>query len=185
MRKGSVYMQLDGSKTLDNLKTAFIGESQARNKYNIYGEKARKEGYEKIGDIFDMTAHNEHAHAELWLSLMSDGIPQTTQKALENAAGGEHYEWTEMYADFAKTAREEGFDNIANLFDMVASIEKEHENRYLCLLEQLNTGKVFTKDGEVVWICRNCGYIHVGKEAPKICPVCKKPQAYFELKETC
>lgn len=181
-RKGD-FMQLDGSKTLENLKTAFIGESQARNKYTFYGEIARKEGYQQIGDIFDMTAHNERAHAELWLSLMSEGIPATTQKALENAAGGEHYEWTEMYADFAKTARQEGFDNIANLFDMVASVEKDHEARYLCFLEQLNSGKVFTADGEVVWVCRNCGYLHTGKEAPKMCPVCKKPQAYFEVKK--
>lgn len=173
-------MQLDGSKTLENLKTAVAGESQARTKYNIYGEIARKEGYEKIGDIFDMTAANERAHAELWLSLLSEGIPATTQKALENAAGGEHYEWTDMYAGFAKTAREEGFDNIAALFDMVGSIEKEHEARYRCLLEQLQSGKVFTADGEAVWLCRNCGYIHHGQSAPLICPVCKKKQAYFE-----
>ena len=176
-------MQLDGSKTLENLRTAFIGESQARNKYTFYGEIARKEGYQQIGDVFDQTAHNERAHAELWLSLMSEGIPATTQKALENAAGGEHYEWTEMYADFAKTAREEGFDNIANLFDMVAGIEKDHEARYLCFLDQLNSGKVFTADGEVVWVCRNCGYLHTGKEAPQACPVCRKPQAYFEVKK--
>lgn len=175
-------MQLDGSKTLDNLKTAFIGESQARNKYNIYGKIARKEGYEQIGDVFDKTAHNEAAHAELWLSLMSDGIPGDTAKALENAAGGEHYEWTEMYADFAKTARNEGFDHIAALFDMVAAIEKDHEARYNCFLEQLNKGKVFTKDGEVVWVCRNCGHLHTGKEAPLVCPVCKKQKAFFEVK---
>lgn len=175
-------MQLDGSKTLDNLKTAIAGESQARTKYESYGKLARKEGYEQIGDIFDMTAANEQAHAELWLSLVSEGVPKTTQKALENASGGEHYEWTEMYAQFSKTAREEGFDNIANLFDMVASIEKDHEARYLCFLEQLNTGKVFTADGEVVWVCRNCGYLHTGKSAPQQCPVCKKPQSYFEQK---
>ncbi len=175
-------MQLEGSKTLDNLKTAFIGESQARNKYNIYAEIARKEGYEQIGDIFDMTAHNERAHAELWLSLMSDGIPQNTAKALENAAGGERYEWTEMYADFAKTARQEGFDNIAALFDMVAAIEKDHEARYNCFLDQLNGGKVFTKDGQVVWVCRNCGHLHTGKNAPLVCPVCKRKQSFFEVK---
>lgn len=175
-------MQLEGSKTLDNLKTAFAGESQARNKYNIYGEVARKEGYQQIADIFDMTAHNERAHAELWLSLMSEGIPENTANALQNAAGGEHYEWTEMYADFAKTARDEGFDNIATLFDMVAQIEKDHEARFNCFLEQLNTGKVFTKDGEVVWVCRNCGHIHTGKKAPMVCPVCKRQQAFFEVK---
>lgn len=173
-------MQLDGSKTLENLKKAVAGESQARTKYNIYGEIARKEGYEKIGDVFDMTASNERAHAELWLSLLSEGIPATTQKALENAAGGERYEWTDMYADFAKTAREEGFDNIAALFDMVGSIEKEHEERFRCLIDELQSGKVFTADGETVWICRNCGHIHHGVSAPLVCPVCKKKQAYFE-----
>ncbi len=176
-------MQLEGSKTLDNLKTAFIGESQARNKYNIYSEIARKEGYQQIGEIFDLTAHNEFAHAQLWLSLMSEGIPSDTAKALANAAGGEHYEWTEMYADFAKTARSEGFDNIAALFDMVAKIEKDHEARFNCFLEQLNTGKVFTKDGEVVWVCRNCGHIHTGKQPPMVCPVCKKEKAFFEVKK--
>lgn len=175
-------MQLEGSKTLDNLKTAFIGESQARNKYNIYAEIARKEGFEQIGEIFDLTAHNEYAHARLWLSMMSDGIPSSTAKALENAAGGENYEWTQMYADFAKTAREEGFDNIADLFDMVAAIEKDHEARYRLFLDRLDKGKVFTKDGEVVWVCRNCGHLHTGKEAPIVCPVCKKQRSFFEVK---
>ena len=175
-------MQLEGSKTLENLKTAVSGESQARTKYTIYGEIARKEGYEQIADIFDMTAANEKAHAELWLSIISEGIPENTQKALENAAGGEHYEWTDMYADFAKTAREEGFNNIATLFDMVAAIERDHEARYRKFIEQLQSGKVFTEDGEAVWLCRNCGHIHHGKEAPKICPVCKKPQSFFERK---
>ncbi len=173
-------MQLDGSKTLENLKTAFAGESQARTKYTIYGEIARKEGYEQIGDIFDRTAANEKAHAELWLSIMSEGIPANTQKALENAAGGEHYEWTDMYASFAETARKEGFDNIAVLFDMVGAIERDHEARYRKFIELLSQGKVFTEDGEAVWICRNCGHIHHGKSAPQICPVCKKPQSYFE-----
>lgn len=175
-------MQLDGSKTLENLKTAFAGESQARTKYTVYGELARKEGFEEIGDIFDETASNEKAHAELWLSIMSEGIPANTAKALENAAGGENYEWTEMYADFAKTAREEGFDNIANLFDMVGAIEKEHEARYRKFIDEINNGRVFTAEGEVVWICRNCGHLHHGKSAPKICPVCKKPQSYFKKK---
>ncbi len=173
-------MQLDGSKTLENLKTAIAGESQARTKYTIYGELARKKGYEEIGDIFDMTAHNEKAHAELWLSLVSEGIPADTKKALENAAGGEHYEWTDMYADFAKTAREEGFDNIATLFDMVAAVEREHEARYRSFIEKLESGTVFTSDGETVWLCRNCGHIHHGKTAPMVCPLCKKPQAYFK-----
>ncbi len=178
-------MQLDGSKTLENLKTAIAGESQARTKYTIYGELARKEGYEEIGDIFDMTAHNEKAHAELWLSIVSEGIPADTKKALENAAGGEHYEWTDMYADFAKTAREEGFDNIAVLFDMVAAVEREHEARYRRFIEELESGKVFTADGECVWICRNCGHIHHGKSAPMVCPLCKKPQAYFKKSDKC
>lgn len=176
-------MQLDGSKTLENLKTAISGESQASTKYKVYGEIARKEGYQQIGDIFDMTSANEKAHAELWLSLVSDGIPATTAKALENAAGGEHYEWTDMYANFAKTAKEEGFNNIATLFEMVGSIEQSHEARYRCFLEQLEQGKVFTKDGETVWVCRNCGYVHTGTSAPKTCPVCKKPQDYFEQKK--
>ncbi len=178
-------MQLDGSKTLENLKTAFAGEAQARTKYGAYAEIARKEGYEEIGDIFDMTAYNERAHAELWLSLISEGMPADTKKALENAAGGEHYEWTEMYAGFAKTARDEGFQNIAALFDMVGAIERDHEARYRKFYDMLNSGKVFTEDGEAVWVCRNCGHIHHGKSAPLVCPVCKKPQAYFERKEKC
>ncbi len=178
-------MTLENSKTLENLKTAFAGESQARTKYNTYAELARREGYEEIGDIFDRTAYNELAHAQLWLSIISEGIPATTQKALENAAGGENYEWTTMYKDFAQTAREEGFDNIAALFDMVGKIEKDHEARYLCFLKQLNEGKAFTDKGETVWICRYCGHIHTGSSAPKVCPVCKKPQAYFERKVSC
>ena len=177
-----IAMQLDGSKTLENLKTAFAGESQARTKYTIYGEIARKEGYEEIGDIFDQTAANEKAHAELWLSILSEGIPANTQKALENAAGGEHYEWTDMYAQFARTAREEGFDNIATLFDMVGAIERDHEARYRRFIELLSQGKVFTEDGETVWLGRNCGHIHHGKSAPQVCPVCKKSQSYFEKK---
>ncbi len=178
-------MQLDGSKTLENLKTAIAGESQARTKYTIYGEIARKEGYQEIGDIFDRTAANEKAHAELWLSLISEGIPENTAKALENAAGGEHYEWTDMYKTFAETARAEGFNNIATLFEMVGNIEKEHEARYRRMLDLINSGKVFTEDGEVVWICRNCGHLHHGKGAPMVCPVCKKPQDYFERKCIC
>ncbi len=173
-------MQLDGSKTLENLKTAVAGEAQARTKYNIYGDIARKEGFDEIADIFDRTADNERAHAELWLYLLSDGIPANTVKALENAAGGEHYEWTDMYANFAQTARDEGFDNIAALFDMVGQIEKEHETRYRTLIDRINSGKVFTEDGEIVWICRNCGHLHHGTSAPEFCPVCKKPQSYFK-----
>lgn len=173
-------MQLDGSKTLENLKTAFAGEAQARTKYNAYGEIARKEGYEQIGDIFDMTAANERAHAELWLSIMSEGIPADTQKALENAAGGEHYEWTEMYASFAKTAREEGFQNIAAVFDLVGAIERNHEARFRRFHELLQSGQIFTESGETVWVCRSCGHLHHGPTAPMVCPVCRKPQSYFE-----
>ncbi len=173
-------MQLDGSKTLENLKTAVAAEAQARTKYNVYGEIARKQGYRQIADIFDMTADNERAHAEVWLSLLSEGIPADTLSALENAAGGEHHEWTEMYAGFAQTAREEGFDNIAAIFDMVGQIEQAHENRFRSLIDQINSGKVFTEDGETVWICRNCGHVHHGTSAPQVCPVCKKPQDYFQ-----
>ena len=172
-------MQLEGSKTLENLKAAVAGESHARTKYNLYGTIARKEGYQGIADVFDMTADNERAHAELWLSLISEGVPADTKKALEDAAGGEHYEWTEMYASYAQTARDEGFDNIAQLFDMVGSIEQRHEDRYRALIEQINSGKVFTDSGETVWICRNCGHLHCGPSAPEFCPVCKKPQEYF------
>lgn len=175
-------MELKGSNTYENLKTAFAGESQARNKYTIYAEKARQDGYEEIAAIFEETAHNEKAHGELWLSQLEGGIP-ATQKALEDAAGGEHYEWTEMYADFAKTAKEEGFDNIARLFEMVGSIEKDHEARYRCFIEQLSQGKVFTAENEIVWVCTNCGYLHTGKTPPEYCPVCKKEKAFYQRKK--
>ena len=177
-------MQLDGSRTLENLKTAVAGEAQARTKYNIYGGIARKEGNLEIADIFDKTADNERAHAELWLSLLSGGIPENTLAALENAAGGEHYEWTDMYAGFAQTAHEEGFETIAFLFEQVGNIEKEHEARYRRLIDLINSGRVFTEDGEIVWICRNCGHLHHGTSAPEYCPVCKKPQSYFERKRS-
>lgn len=177
-------MELKNSKTLDNLKTAVAGESQARVKYLLYSQTAKKEGYEEIGEVFKTTSDNEQAHAVLWLSIIQDGIPENTLKALENAKGGEHYEWTEMYRSFAETAKQEGFDNIANLFSMVADIEKSHEERYQMLYDNLEKGIVFAKTNEVVWICRNCGYIHTGKSAPKACPVCKKPQAYFEVKKS-
>ena len=177
-------MQLEGSRTLENLRTAVAAEAQARTKYNIYGGIARKEGNRQIADIFDMTADNERAHAEVWLSLISDGIPGNTQKALENAAGGEHHEWTEMYAEFAKTAREEGFNEIADLFEGVGKIEKEHEERYLALLKNIEDGVVFKKDKVAIWKCRNCGHIHVGEEAPEVCPVCNHPKSYFELRAT-
>ncbi|MCH5325564.1 MAG: rubrerythrin family protein [Eubacterium sp.] len=174
-------MELAGSKTLENLKTAFTGEAEAVSKYTVYAEKAQQEGYQEISAMFSNTAKNEHAHAQLWLSLIDGGIP-ATDKALENSAGGENYKWSQLYAGFAATAREEGFDNIAVLFDMVGSIEQEHEKRFNMFRQQLLDGKVFTEDGECVWLCRNCGYIHTGKQPPKQCPVCRQPQGFFQRK---
>ena len=174
-------MQLEGSRTLENLRAAFQSEAEAVSKYSVYAEKAQQEGYNEISEVFSNTARNEHAHAQLFLSLVNGGIP-ATEKALENAAGGENYRWSQQYAGFAQTAREEGFDNIAALFDMVAGVEKEHEKRYNMLRERLLSGKMFTEEGECVWLCRNCGYLHVGTEPPKQCPVCRMPQAYFQRK---
>ena len=175
-------MELKGSKTEQNLMAAFAGESQARNKYTYYASKAKKEGYEQIAALFEETANNEKEHAKLWFKELHGGEVPTTAENLLDAAEGENYEWTDMYAEFAKTAREEGFTRIALLFEGVAKIEKEHEERYRKLLENVNNEMVFSKDGEKVWVCRNCGHVHVGKEAPKACPVCAHPQAYFEVK---
>ena len=172
---------LKGSKTEANLLTAFAGESQARNKYTYYASKARKDGYEQLAALFEETANNEKEHATMWFKLLHGGIPDTATN-LEDAAAGENYEWTDMYAGFAKTAREEGFDHIANLFEGVAKIEKEHEERYRALLKNVQEGLVFSRDGDMIWVCRNCGHIHVGKAAPEVCPVCAHPKAYFELK---
>lgn len=174
-------MQLKGSKTESNLMTAFAGESQARNKYTYYAEKAKQDGYEQIAAIFQETADNEKEHAKIWFKLVHDGIPSTIDN-LKDAANGEHYEWTDMYNKFAKEAREEGFVEIAFLFESVAKIEKEHEERYLKLLENIEEGIVFTRDGDKIWKCRNCGHIHIGKTAPGICPVCSHPQSFFEIK---
>lgn len=174
-------MQLAGTKTEQNLRTAFAGESQARNKYTYYASVAAKEGYEQIADIFLATAHNEMAHAKIWYKLLG-GISDT-QKNLADAAAGENSEWTEMYAEFAKTAKEEGFDSIARLFSQVGAIEKEHEERYRALIDNLQRQQVFKRPEEQVWICRNCGHIHVGKNAPNICPVCSQAQAYFEIRK--
>lgn len=174
-------MNLKGSKTEANLMTAFAGESQARNKYTYYASKAKKEGYEQIAAIFTETANNEKEHAKLWFKLLHDGDIPNTEANLADAAAGENYEWTEMYAEFAKIAKEEGFDRIAYLFEAVGKIEKEHEERYRKLLENVEGGLVFSKDGDMVWICRNCGHIHIGKSAPEVCPVCAHPKAYFEL----
>ena len=173
--------ELKGSKTEQNLMTAFAGESQARNKYTYYASKARKDGYVQIAQIFEETAANEKEHAKLWFKLLHDGIPSTAEN-LKDAADGENYEWTDMYATFAKEAREEGFDYIANLFDGVAAIEKEHEERYRKLLKNVEDGLVFSKDEDKIWQCANCGHICIGKKAPEVCPVCAHPQAYFQVK---
>ena len=175
-------MELKGSKTEKNLMAAFAGESQARNKYTYYASKAKKEGYEQIAAIFQETADNEKEHAKLWFKLLHNGEVPTTTENLKDAATGENYEWTDMYEQMAKDAKEEGFDNIAYLFEAVGKIEKEHEARYLKLLENVKDGLVFSKDGDRIWKCRNCGHIVIGKSAPEVCPVCNHSQAYFEIK---
>lgn len=173
---------LQSTKTQANLIAAFAGESQARNKYTYYAEKARKDGFNQIADLFTETADNEKAHAEIWFKLLGGGELGDTASNLKDAAAGENYEWTDMYAKFAEEAREEGFDHIAFLFDEVAKIEKEHEQRFLKLLENVEDGLVFSRDEEKIWICGNCGHIVIGKEVPNMCPVCKHPKAYFRLK---
>ncbi len=175
--------ELKGSKTEQNLLTAFAGESQARNKYTFYASKAKKDGYEQIAAIFEETANNEKEHAKLWFKLLHGGIPDTLAN-LADAAAGENYEWTDMYSSFAKEAKEEGFDYIAKLFEGVAAIEKRHEERYRKLIENIEGGLVFSRDGDMIWECRNCGHIHIGKAAPEVCPVCAHPRAYFELHKT-
>ncbi len=175
-------MELKGSKTEKNLMEAFAGESQARNKYTYYASKAKKEGYEQIAELFLETADNEKEHAKLWFKLLHDNDVPSTVENLKDAASGENFEWTNMYERMAKEAREEGFEKIAFLFDGVAKIEKEHEARYLKLLENVENGLVFSKDGEKIWKCRNCGHIVIGKVAPEVCPVCAHPKAYFEIK---
>ena len=173
-------MELKGSKTEQNLRDAFAGESQARNKYTYFASKAKKEGYVQIANLFLETADNEKEHAKIWFKLLG-GIGSTAENLLA-AAEGENFEWTDMYAKFAREAREEGFDDIAALFDGVAAIEKEHEERYRKLLANLQGGLVFSKDGDAVWQCSNCGHIVIGKQAPEVCPVCAHPQAYFQVK---
>lgn len=175
-------MNLKGTKTEKNLMEAFAGESQARNKYTFYASKAKKDGYVQISNIFEQTANNEKEHAKLWFKYLHGGSVPSTVENLKDAAAGENYEWTDMYAEFAKTAKEEGFARIAYLFEEVGKIEKEHEARYLKLLDNVENELVFSKDGEKIWKCRNCGHICIGKEAPKVCPVCEHPQSFFEIK---
>ena len=175
-------MELKGSRTEQNLMAAFAGESQARNKYTYFASKAKKEGYEQIAAIFEETANNEKEHAKIWFKLLEGGEIKTTTENLKAAAEGENYEWTDMYAEFAKVAKEEGFDHIAFLFEGVAKIEKEHEERYKKLLKNIDDELVFSSDGDAIWVCRNCGHVVVGKNAPKVCPICTHPQSYFERK---
>ena len=174
-------MELKGTKTEKNLQAAFAGDSQARHKYTYYASQAKKEGFEQIAAIFTETANNEKEHAKMWFKLLNGGIGKTVDN-LKDAAAGENYEWTDMYATFAKEAREEGFDHIADLFEMVGAIEKEHEERYRRLLRNVEDKLVFSRDGDCVWQCSNCGHIVVGRQAPEVCPVCAHPKAYFELK---
>ena len=175
-------MELKGSKTEQNLMAAFAGESQARNKYSYFASKAKKDGYEQIAAIFEETANNEKEHAKMWFKLLEGGSVKSTPENLKAAAEGENYEWTDMYAGFAETAKEEGFDHIAFLFSEVAKIEKEHEERYKKLLKNIEDELVFSNDGDTIWVCRNCGHVVVGNKAPKVCPVCEHPQSYFERK---
>ncbi len=172
---------LKGSKTEQNLLSAFAGESMARNKYSYYASKAKKEGFVQIANIFEETAANEKEHAKMWFKLLHDGVPSTAENLLD-AANGENYEWTDMYATFAKEAREEGFEEIANKFELVAAVEREHEERYRKLLANVEGKLVFSREGDAIWQCLNCGHIMEGKDAPEICPVCDHPQSYFQLK---
>ena len=174
-------MELKGSKTEANLQAAFAGESMATNKYTYFASKAKKDGYQQIAAIFEETAANEREHAKMWYKLINGGIDSTLEN-LGHAAEGENYEWTDMYSEFAKVAKEEGFEQIAALFEGVAAIEKEHEERYRRLITNIEQGVVFSKDGDTIWQCRNCGHICIGKEAPEVCPVCAHPQSYFQVK---
>ena len=174
-------MELKGSKTEANLQAAFAGESMATNKYTYFASKAKKDGYQQIAAIFEETAANEREHAKMWYKLINGGIDSTLEN-LGHAAEGENYEWTDMYSEFAKVAREEGFEQIAALFEGVAAIEKEHEERYRRLITNIEQGVVCSKDGDTIWQCRNCGHICIGKEAPEVCPVCAHPQSYFQVK---
>ena len=173
---------LKGTKTEANLLAAFAGETQARTKYDYYASQAKKDGFVQIANFFTETANNEKEHAKIWFKLLHNGIPHTAEN-LEDGIAGEHYEWTEMYAQFAKEAEEEGFSEIAYLFDAVGNIEKEHEERYKALLKNIKTEQVILRDDEVFWQCTNCGHIHVDLAAPKVCPVCNHPQSFFQLEQ--
>jgi rubrerythrin len=179
---GTVIMEFKGSKTEENLKQAFSGESQARNRYTFFASQAKKEGYEQIAAIFEETANNEKEHAKLWFKLLNGGKVGATPENLKTAAAGEHYEWTDMYKNMAETADEEGFSEIAETMRRVAEIEKQHEERYAKLLKNIEDNLVFQCSEETVWVCRNCGYVYVGKKAPSVCPACKHPQSFFERK---
>jgi rubrerythrin len=181
-QKRRIRMELKDSKTMNNLLAAFAGESQAHTKYLYYAAKAKENGFEQIAAIFEETAKNEKEHAEIWFKLINGGKMPETLNNLTDAAAGENYEWTDMYAGFAQTAREEGFEQIAFLFEGVAKIEKEHEERYRKLITNINEGLVFSRDGDAIWQCRNCGHIFIGKGAPEICPVCSHAKAYFQIK---
>lgn len=174
-------MDLKGSRTEANLMSAFAGESMATNKYTYFASKARKDGYEQIAAIFEETAGNEREHAKLWYKILHGGIGDTLEN-LGHAAEGENYEWTDMYDRFAREAKEEGLDAIAGLFEKVAAIEKQHEERYRKLIQNIEEGLVFSRDGDTIWICRNCGHVVIGKQAPQVCPVCGHPQSFFEIK---
>ena len=176
------YEDLKGTKTEQNLMTAFAGESQARNKYTYYASKAKKDGYEQIAAIFEETANNEKEHAKLWFKYLHNGNVPSTIDNLKDAANGENYEWTDMYANFAKVAKEEGFEELAFLFEAVGKIEKEHEERYLTLLKNIEDETIFEKAENKIWICRNCGHVYVGTKALDVCPVCKHPKSFMEVK---
>ena len=175
-------MEFKGSRTEANLMAAFAGESQARNKYDYYASQAKKDGYVQIAAIFEETAKNEKEHAKLWFKLLHGGKVPTTTVNLKDAADGENFEWTDMYKKFAEEARAEGFEDIAKQFEGVAAIEKEHEERYRKLLANIEGGLVFSREGDMIWQCSNCGHIHIGKQAPEVCPVCNHPQSYFQIK---
>ena len=174
--------ELKGTKTEQNLKEAFAGESMARNKYSYFASKAKKDGYVQIAAIFEETAANEKEHAKMWYKLLNGGKVSDTMTNLADAAGGENFEWTDMYDRMAKEAREEGFPEIAEKFEQVGAIEKHHEERYRKLLKNIEDAIVFSRDGDVIWQCANCGHIVIGKQAPEVCPVCNHPQSYFQIK---